>query len=472
MKKAVLVGCSEYVNLDNLECVRHDLEKMGEALSSIGFEVTILENKTFMQIMAFFMQYQLPYSQDTERIFLLYFSGHGCVIDSKSYFAASDYDSEQGNVVDIQFLISKLRTDWKRIVFVDTCRVPISISSKYINSKYKEYKDCYIGYSTLLNEYSYTNGNTMSKFTQALVANIIIPGLSIHEIFQSTKRYLSTICRAVEQYPIALDSLTKDICLCKEDFSQYSTMEEFYALGKKYIEFSKRKDNDIRQKLVDIGVKYIRKAADMGMDDAKFDMAYFCTDNTYLLQYGKLVDFELGLEYYSSISQNRGRTLYGMAENIFGKKYPGNNLYSLEKEEELLLESFEKHHYLDAAHSLGWLNAQRGKYDKAFSYFLICAEAKMCLDLFIVGSYYEKGLYINEDKNKAIQYYEKAYIAWKRDTEVCLDFDDYVAIYRLSEYYTQIGRVSEAEEIINLLKKDLVLDEVLETVNSSTAEEE
>lgn len=98
MKIAVVIGISEYDNLDSLPACENDAKKINDLLRATGEYVNIVQltqnikgHQIKSLLRAFFKNYD---DKDIEEVFF-YLSGHGTYVSDKVLFCCSDFDSKQ-----------------------------------------------------------------------------------------------------------------------------------------------------------------------------------------------------------------------------------------------------------------------------------------------------------------------------------------------------------------------------------------
>lgn len=472
-KQAILIGCGEYTYQENLKCIQNDLQEMKSALENASYAVYDIYNGTYEEIIRFVDDVREICRNSVKTIggndyILIYFSGHGSIHNETNYFLPSDFNGDYNKAINILDTLdgwdeipSYIRNSWYKILLADICRT--KDVNRQSHSKIREFRNAFIGFSSLENTVSYTAGS-MSKFTKEIVANLEVPGMTLVDIFQSAKKSIGWSCGLEGQLPICYDSLIGDVYFLNEERFDLETAEEYLEKGKQYLKYSIRKDANSWRRLNDTGIRLIRMAADMGNDDAKIEFAYECVSRSDALrQYGIYKrDFRLAYQYYNSVSgEKRGEALSQMACLIYMNK--SSDLFDAALGEKLLIESYEQYHYIRSALCLGFHYEAEGSYEKSFSYFSICAESNIDIGFFKLGEYYEKGIFVSVCGEKAVSYYEKAYKLENFD-EWDSDLDSLKCLYKLANYYHNNGNNKDASRIMKYLKSIQALDEVIEAV--------
>ena len=94
-REALLIGNSNYKHISNLNDTSHNLSRLKATLEDLGFTVKVktnLEAKKLKQAIDNFKD-RLAKSHDT--IGFLYYSGHGCQMDSVGYLIPTNVNSSK-----------------------------------------------------------------------------------------------------------------------------------------------------------------------------------------------------------------------------------------------------------------------------------------------------------------------------------------------------------------------------------------
>lgn len=184
MRVAILIGVSEYENLENLPSTLNDIEAMQNLLKATMLYPTVLtfSGRCIAADIREAIRSELEKFSEPEidEVFF-YFSGHGFAIDEKSYFATTDYDSDAPNKTSIQNLHVD---DWLRalrpkvaIKVVDCCASGVRyiknvrLESERHSPLRGEFNDLYFFHSSHWTQNSLVDGE-LSLFTRKFLGVI------------------------------------------------------------------------------------------------------------------------------------------------------------------------------------------------------------------------------------------------------------------------------------------------------------
>lgn len=167
------------------EAGQSDAEKMRAALSSVGFEVTVVSNPTLRQAKKAVDDFGDVIKQQPGTA-LFYFTGHGSEYDGKNFLIPQgttiksnrDLDSE---ALPISRILARLE-DGKgtaNIVFLDCCRNSLSMSGGGMAPM--QATGTFIGYATRSGKAAQTTASG-SLYTTALAKYLPMPRLSIDDM--------------------------------------------------------------------------------------------------------------------------------------------------------------------------------------------------------------------------------------------------------------------------------------------------
>jgi uncharacterized caspase-like protein len=187
---AMVIGNSEYQNLDQLPGADVDADKMTLKLSSLGFAVTKISNvKTSDDFQELYLTPFLDKIEDGAFV-VFYFSGHGFTYDGESYLAPALFPKQLSKPVYLESIPAKAvlntiagRNPGLVIVILDACRESFDVEN-YVRAEDKKYvSKGFPATSTTINEImSYAAGigktaagsstKELSPYTAALANNI------------------------------------------------------------------------------------------------------------------------------------------------------------------------------------------------------------------------------------------------------------------------------------------------------------
>lgn len=185
MRKAILIGVSEYENCNNLPGCDKDVEAISELLNSSKefnevkvFSKNVLSDMFKSELSKMFEEWK---GQNVEEVFF-YFSGHGSFINNEFYYILSDFDESQKRQTSLQNLeidrmIKSIKPKMVTKV-IDACQSGVSyikantnLAEKYYQKTAENFDKCYFLHSSMSNQYSYQD-NILSDFTKSFLKAI------------------------------------------------------------------------------------------------------------------------------------------------------------------------------------------------------------------------------------------------------------------------------------------------------------
>lgn len=192
MKIAIVIGVSEYDNLNNLYACKNDANLMNILLESTNEYNEILlineetnsvniKEKLFSYIKA--KNEELKSKNINLEEVLFYYSGHGTYRDEEFYYTTSDFDINKLRTTSIENseLDDALRSLNPKLTIkiVDACESGTryikntdDINFKYLDNTKGKFNDCYFLYSSHSDQNSIA-GKVLSYFTQVFIESII-----------------------------------------------------------------------------------------------------------------------------------------------------------------------------------------------------------------------------------------------------------------------------------------------------------
>ena len=186
-RKALVIGVSEYENLNSLAQPPEDARLMKESLEQFGFEVNLVSRTNIKDIKDATVTFIRSLEREDEGVF--YFSGHGAQMENDNYlFGTDSYLDERSSVLEFDsngLNVTTVLGDMKSkaavaIIFLDSCRNIVYPGGKSLGQskagftfKQIDLQDEYasfIGFSSQENTRSFTGDGTASPFTIALLA--------------------------------------------------------------------------------------------------------------------------------------------------------------------------------------------------------------------------------------------------------------------------------------------------------------
>jgi hypothetical protein len=271
-RAALLIGNAAYQNgasLPPLDTPPLDVAAMGQALRAAQFDVTVEKNLTTAAMREKVVAYTRAH-RDAEAL-LIYVSSHGVQVDGENYLPGVDADLDTTTAmanlartfpgmsaeeregkerevirftagkqmvplsVFLDALASTAQGEGRvRMIFLDTCRSPFrgATSKGMLGAKsggglapVSERPGLFIGFAALANQEAQQNeAGHPSLFTEALAAQIRLPGLQLEQVFKRTSREVTERSRALkkqgvigeEQTPAAYSVLQEDFVFVPE----------------------------------------------------------------------------------------------------------------------------------------------------------------------------------------------------------------------------------------------------------------
>ena len=206
MRKAILIGNSDYQVYEKLSLPENDVNEMERLLLILGFSIEKYRNLKYDNIKSVIEKIDL---KDDELIF--YFSGHGYSLEGADYITGVDaidiHDKEYvasywgfsdfAKALNINTLIKKLESnrDGKNILLFDMCRKK---ESKCIDKRIQKFvevpiimENLLMVYATTLDDYALEDKQReYSPFIEALKQSIFIKDISINNVIESAADYM------------------------------------------------------------------------------------------------------------------------------------------------------------------------------------------------------------------------------------------------------------------------------------------
>lgn len=217
---ALVVGNVTYSNVSSLKNAANDARLMSDALTAVGFQVTLLidaDRQTFERAISDFGK---SLRGDPDTVGLFYYAGHGVQSFGTNYLlpvdtalsdqADLDLVAIEANSVLRQMYTARNRTN---IVILDACRDnPFVSVPDFTDNGLAEMKaptGTFLSYSTAPGMVAFDGADNNSPFTTALAQEISAPGATIEQVFKNVRiSVLETTGGA--QTPWDASSLTTD----------------------------------------------------------------------------------------------------------------------------------------------------------------------------------------------------------------------------------------------------------------------
>lgn len=182
MRKAILIGISEYLNCDNLPGCLNDVKAVYEILQASRefdeikiFERKVNSNDLKNSLSQLFTDWK---GKQINELFF-YFSGHGSFDNNEFYYLLSDFDENKKRQTTLQNLeIDNMIKSISPILVtkvIDACQSGVSYIKgngnnveKYYHRTKESFNKCYFLHSSMTNQYSYVD-NELSDFTKSFI---------------------------------------------------------------------------------------------------------------------------------------------------------------------------------------------------------------------------------------------------------------------------------------------------------------
>jgi hypothetical protein len=223
---ALVVGISDYKNVEGLENPVNDAEAMRAKLSSSGFEVFSgidLTKNDFSKLVAKFKA-----EAQTATTALIYYSGHGFQFQGQNHLVPADAVLKSRGDIETQTLklseiIAGIQSrDRQVLIFLDACRnnpLPPSQRKNDGLSQIVADNNVYVAFATQPGNISYDGNSKLSPFTSAVVEHIGIPGKNIYDLMISVRNDVEKMTLG-QQTPWEQSSLKKQFYFNEDDSLQ------------------------------------------------------------------------------------------------------------------------------------------------------------------------------------------------------------------------------------------------------------
>ncbi|MCP5088915.1 MAG: caspase family protein [Rhodobacteraceae bacterium] len=197
---ALVIGNSDYEQLEPLTNAVNDAEAIAQSLSALGFTVfltTDLDLGHFRKAITFFQTRAAD--ADTS---LLYFAGHGATLAGRSYLFPIDFGRadlyDMREAVDLASLTNSLSSDLRtNLIFVDACRDnPLQSQSKPVGDLFgqplglpsRPRVGTLISFATTPGHTAFDGTGPHSPYTGALLDHLETPGTDIETVLRRVRR--------------------------------------------------------------------------------------------------------------------------------------------------------------------------------------------------------------------------------------------------------------------------------------------
>lgn len=282
---AILIGNSDYINLEKLEFCKKDIELMRKILElNKKFEIKVFENYRSERLKEELANF-IKENQDTEiGDLLFYYTGHG-LFEEQFFYLPINFDNQMSATTSLSNdeLDDMLRSLNPKLLIkmIDACHS----GQQYIKDKntnvvkkyFEEHKfnNCYFFFSSLNNQVSYGDKNG-SKFTVAII-NSIINHTENSIRYRDIQSYIADYFQKVEQTPFFIQQAdATEVFLT--DLSNIKESEEF-KLNNEYNNDSEEATNQIIEDIDDFKLLKSLSKQYVSKEEAKEIIDYIFSDN-------------------------------------------------------------------------------------------------------------------------------------------------------------------------------------------------
>lgn len=282
---AILIGNSDYSNLEKLEFCKKDIELMRKMLElSKKFEIKVFENYRSERLKEELANF-IKENQDTEiGDLLFYYTGHG-FFEKQFFYLPINFDKQKFATTSLSNdeLDNMLRSlNAKLFVkIIDACHSgqqyikdkDTNIVEKYFEER--KFNKCYFFFSSLNNQVSYGDKNG-SKFTVAIIDSII--NHTENSIrYRDIQSYIADYFQDNEQTPFFIQQADATEFFLT-DLSNIKESEEF-KLNNEYNNDSEEATNQIIEDIDDFKLLKSLSKQYVSKEEAKEIIDYIFSDN-------------------------------------------------------------------------------------------------------------------------------------------------------------------------------------------------
>lgn len=228
---AFVAGVGAYQTLPALPNPPRDAQAVSERLASLGFEVYAAINPNADDFSACFAQFEAVTARATVALF--YFAGHGVQFGDANYMTVTDSRIANGQPQSFfaldEYMTRLSRSNAARLIFLDACRDnPLSGQSVTAGGAARSIRaglaplpqssaspqggGQFVAFSTSPNATAADGSGTLSPFSQAFIANVGAPGVSVQRVMVDVTRAVGELTQ-YGQTPWTRSSLTRDVYL-------------------------------------------------------------------------------------------------------------------------------------------------------------------------------------------------------------------------------------------------------------------
>lgn len=212
---ALVIGNAKYASAP-LTNPPNDARDMAAALRRGGFDVIELIDGTQKEMNRAIAKFGDKLSSDTVALF--YYAGHGIQVKGKNYLIPIDAQiSNESSIrvesVDVDGVLDQLASSELNVVILDACRNnPFERRVRSVGGGLAQMdapKGSLIAYATAPGKTAADGDGRNGLFTQELLKQIQVPGLTIEQVFKNVRREVAKATRD-NQIPWESSSMTGD----------------------------------------------------------------------------------------------------------------------------------------------------------------------------------------------------------------------------------------------------------------------
>lgn len=293
---AVVIANGSYDDIADLRNPRNDAVAMSHAFRTLAFETYVIQDGSALQIIDCIKQVrEATFGAD---IGVLYYAGHGIQINEENYILASDasVNFPLSGHIKVDQLYSQVKDAWQTsLIILDACRtnpygkdrpnglsastarsvVPIPFTGKLAVESSASAFGTFIAYSTDPDDVADDGEGDLSPFAEALSRNLLIPGISVQEVFA---RVTADVGEATKtQRPWTRSSLTVALKLAG-DLTREDAQRMVSIWASKSSEKLRRGD---RLQAIADAMKAIPRHARINSSDSMYEAAWIALRNAY-----------------------------------------------------------------------------------------------------------------------------------------------------------------------------------------------
>jgi len=198
-RRALIVGNSDYGNLESLANPVNDARAVAEVLTELGFDVTTILNASRKEMLRGVRRFSTTLDENTVSLF--YYAGHGIQLKGQNYLipvdaALTENWQLQEAAVKLNSVVEAFADSASplRIFMLDACRDnPLrdhsaagrSLKSAQGLAVTDASYGTIISYATEPDRVALDGEGTNSPYTEALVKNLVVPGRTISEMLNA-----------------------------------------------------------------------------------------------------------------------------------------------------------------------------------------------------------------------------------------------------------------------------------------------